>query len=378
MRKNLLLLVASLAVALVAAEIAVRILLDPPQRVSYFEAGGAAYEEAAPLRLGRGPGEGGLVLRTPAGRRLRPNAHVIIENHRLGGRRVELRTNSLGYRNPEVGPKSERRRVLFLGDSVALGDWLPQELTFVRRVERLSQEAGDPVETINAAVGAIGLAEELSILVETGLSLQPDVVVLCFYLNDAQPSRAGRPIGAPAWLERSRLVGHLRAVWPRIDAVLVEMESVHFSAELRAGLEAELAAAFPAGAGDPRVDAPAFHREIARQVRDWGSAWAPTAQAQMTEQLRELAELGRRHDFELRIVAFPVSLQVQAEFLYDHPQQWLRRTAAEIDAPFLDMLPVLRHEYRHDPEDLFYDHCHHTARGNAIVAAEIWRFLQES
>ena len=35
---------------------------------------------------------------------------------------------------------------------------------------------------------------------------------------------------------------------------------------------------------------------------------------------------------------------------------------------FLDTLPVLREAYAHGEKDLFFDHCHHSARGSAVVA----------
>jgi hypothetical protein len=107
----------------------------------------------------------------------------VIENHSLSKRRIEIRTNSLGYRNPEIGEK-RGLRVLFLGDSVAFGDFLPEEETFVRLVESKARAEGENWEVINAAVGAVSLENELAILKETGIGLEPDVVVLGFYLND--------------------------------------------------------------------------------------------------------------------------------------------------------------------------------------------------
>jgi len=82
---------------------------------------------------------------------------------------------------------------------------VPEEETFVRRIEELSRSAGEPIETINSAVPGIGLESELAILLETGVETEPDVVVLCFYLNDALPSPGVRILPVPRVLEWSRL-----------------------------------------------------------------------------------------------------------------------------------------------------------------------------
>src|SRR5262249_11426859 len=122
----------------------------------------------------------------------------------------EIRTNSLGYRGPEIGPKT-RTRILFLGDSITLGHYLPEEETFVARVESLSATTGAPLQTINAGIAAAGLQGELAILPETGLQTERDVVVVDFYLNDVQGSpgvHVHRLPGAIAW---SRLAQYVAA-----------------------------------------------------------------------------------------------------------------------------------------------------------------------
>ena len=93
------------------------------------------------------------------------------------------KTNSLGYRNREIGPK-EGERILFLGDSITLGLAVNEPYTYVRQVETLARADGLSWETINAGVDGLGTNGELAVLSETGLSVSPDVVVLGFYHND--------------------------------------------------------------------------------------------------------------------------------------------------------------------------------------------------
>ena len=371
LRRRLLVALAASVVSLALAELLVRAALPPPQRLSYRR---PDHDAAEPTRVRSHAGEGGLYVLTEGGRRLRPDMHVIVENHALSGRRVEIRTNELGYRSPPIGPKGPRPRVLFLGDSVTWGDWLPEEHTFVRRIEALSEQAAEPIETINAAIGAISITEELAILEETGLGVEPDVVVLCFYLNDAQPSRLSRPPRAPSWLAFSHLAAH---VWRLLPAkAAAGGEAARAADEFAAVVRREVAAAYPGGEGDPTSDPRAFHREIAAAARDWGAAWSPTAQGVIRRDLTAMARLAEEHGFDLRVVMFPVLLQVQAELVQDHPQRWMRELCAELELPMLDLLPALRSAYRRAPGTLFQDHCHHTAEGNALVAEEIWRFLR--
>ena len=43
----------------------------------------------------------------------------------------------------------------------------------------------------------------------------------------------------------------------------------------------------------------------------------------------------------------------------------------------LDLLPVLRAKYQEDEVNVFYDHAHYRAEGNAFTADNISRFLMK-
>jgi lysophospholipase L1-like esterase len=63
----------------------------------------------------------------------------------------------------------------------------------------------------------------------------------------------------------------------------------------------------------------------------------------------------------------------------DEPQRRLAAIAAGLDVPYLDLLPVLRAAHRaQGAPPLYFDHCHPTAAGNAIVAREILAFLRRT
>jgi lysophospholipase L1-like esterase len=315
-----------------------------------------------------------LYLPTPTGFRMRANTRAVIAHHATSGLTVEVRTNSLGYRGPELGPK-RRTRVLFLGDSITVQNYLPESETWVRRVEQLSLATAEPLEAVNAGVDGVGLANELAILDETGLSVDPDVVVLGWYLNDANSSPGVRLPSIPSWLRRSALVQRLyRALllWrpdfvPSADAELTEAT--------RARWRAELAAHIPPGPGDKRKNAAAFNAFILQFPDDWGLGWSPSAWEHMRPMFAELKRQADLHGFEPLIVAFPLIDQVEVDYLYDYPQRQLEAIAGELEVPVLDLLPILR-EHRRDAARLFYDWCHPTEEGNAIIAPAVLRFIQ--
>jgi len=96
-------------------------------------------------------------------------------------------TNSLGLRNAEVGPKTTgRRRIVALGDSHTFGyavpepETWPRQLEDVLRADRSSQDA----EVINAGFEALAIEQEVQLLKDRLLPLEPDVVILAYYWND--------------------------------------------------------------------------------------------------------------------------------------------------------------------------------------------------
>lgn len=362
------LLAGSIVVGLALAEILVRIFLPVPERVRVERLPDAA----APTEAGRPQPHplpdtiNELIIDTPTGRRMR--AHALATIVTFGS--MTIRTNALGYRNPEIGAK-HGRRVLFLGDSIAFGQGVPEEETFIRRLEVLSRSAGEPIETINSAVPGIGLESELAIFLETGVKTEPDVVVLCFYLNDALPSPGVRILPVPRVLEWSRLALYVaRSVAlfrDRPDADLDRSETKAWLAELRER--------YPAGDGDPTRDRPAFNQLVQVAYRDWGSAWTEGAWRRIDPLLAELKRNTDIRRIDLRIVCFPVADQVRAGFVTDDPQRRLRASSERLRVPFLDLLPILRQAKESSESPLFLDHCHLTSTGHALIARTLLDFL---
>lgn len=385
MRNRLIAIALGVLLALGLGEIGARLLLPAPERARVADGSGFAERLAAEnarreeLRVQGAVDDesagGVLYFFTPTGMRLRANTHAVLENHRLGGGTVEISTNSLGYRNRELGePSPGETRVLFLGDSITVQDYLPEEETIVRLVETLSRDTAEPLETINAGVGAIGVANELAILQETGLSTKPDVVVLNWYLNDVQGSAGVEIVKPTGLLAYSRLAELLFASVAGLEPNRLDVSTV--SPETDRAWREQVQRKFPPGPGHYVISPPGFNQRIQELFFDWGAAWADGAWERMAPLIEEMQRQAESHGARFLIVAFPVREQVDADFVHDYPQQKLAEIARRIDAPMLDLLPLLRAERRRTEKRLFWDWCHPSPYGSRLIAEAILEFVQ--
>ena len=133
---------------------------------------------------------------------LAPNAQA---THRFGSNprgyfdgkgNLTYQTNSLGWRSPETTREKPpgRFRILGVGDSFTFGTGVRLEHLFLTRLaEHLEAETPGRFEVLNLGVMGFNTSHELHLLRNAGLALDPDLVVICYVLNDAEvlhpPSR---------------------------------------------------------------------------------------------------------------------------------------------------------------------------------------------
>jgi len=150
---------------------------------------------------------------------LRPN-HVFI------GSQAEIRTNSIGLRNPEISPHRVPNsvRIAVVGASTVMGAYAARnENTFSALVEdQLRRRFPDRViEVINAGIAGYSLQQQQQMLERLILPLQPDLVIVYPGFNDFSGychnestssksnviKRQGLPlISMPSWLLSVELV----------------------------------------------------------------------------------------------------------------------------------------------------------------------------
>lgn len=115
--------------------------------------------------------------------------------------------NARGYRDLERAiPRPEGvRRLVCLGDSFTWGVGVLFDDTWPQRVERLlARERGERWEAVNLGEPGLNTVQEAAKLAGEGLAYQPDVVVVAYVLNDSEDENAAEARRASEWLEDRR------------------------------------------------------------------------------------------------------------------------------------------------------------------------------
>lgn len=114
--------------------------------------------------------------------------HKANSQARLMGADVAI--NALGMRDPDrQATVSADTKILMLGDSITFGWGVPQSETVAARLEQtLSTQMVRPIQVLNSGVGNYNTAMEVAWFEQYGLDLDPDVVVLNVFVNDAEPT----------------------------------------------------------------------------------------------------------------------------------------------------------------------------------------------
>jgi hypothetical protein len=341
-------------------------LFGKPSR--YFNAGQKADSQS--LTVKHSP-DAGLYEATTGGRRLRANTRGTVRDHFLSHIDVEIRTNEFGFRG---GPVDWERhpRILMLGDSITLGDYLPEEKTFSALIEAKLKKG----QVLNSGVGSIGIDNELAILRENAERVKPDVVVLNLYLNDVLPSPVVELIYPPRILSSLWTVQYLYQGLSLARYALTKDRNDTIPHALWEGWRLEVQNTYPAAKGDYRTSREAFYQKIQENFRDWGSAWSPPVTGYILSRVDQMASDCKKLGAKFYVVIHPVSYQVETEYSLNDPQKALMNGLVEKGIPTLDLLPTFRAEYkkRGNPQ-LFYDQCHHTPEGSEIAADAIFNFL---
>ncbi|MED6336082.1 MAG: GDSL-type esterase/lipase family protein [Planctomycetota bacterium] len=229
---------------------------------------------------------------------------------------VSVRSNSLGLRHEEIGPRSPGDfRVLAIGDSFTFGMGVRQQDTWVKQLESLlGAQHHSQVEVINAglAEGAHEPTRYAAWLAETGLSLQPDLVVVGFCLNDIHRSVA-----------MAKLAPALREPWLGGRSQILLRLQLHLhrrNYERRQARNPEL-----------------LKEQEAFFVTHQGGVWA-TRSAALVEMKERLDQRGIR----FLIAILPMMTKLAGDYPYRRLHAEVRRFCEEAGIEFVDLLePML-------------------------------------
>jgi hypothetical protein len=277
-----------------------------------------------------------------------------------------VEVNRQGFRGPEVPlQKSEHEyRLMLLGDSIAFGFRLPDEVALAANLRRgcLPADPRKRLTIVNASVRAYSPWQEYDLLVHDGLPYNPDVIVHVFCLNDVLEKfelirfggwTLGQEPPRPAPLEWSGLY-RLTRDWRHelLRPSKKQLRQWQYSISIRRLLA----------------------KPDAAKVRDgWDMAF---------EYLDKCIAAARERSIPFVIVCAPVLSQLVPEsaFPAPSPQNVLRDFAEKRGVPYLDLLPMLDEHIRAtgiEPWDLYIDEIHFSPDGYVVVADTLCRFLRD-
>jgi lysophospholipase L1-like esterase len=224
-------------------------------------------------------------------------------------------TNSLGYRDREhdVAKRPGVRRVIVIGDSLAMGLWIERiEDIFPVKLEAYLHQAGHAAEVMNFGVVGYNTLQEVATLRAKGLAYEPDVVVVAYCLNDRQrddgnllgtllAAEKGAPTVSAARLSRS-------LTWSSLYRFLRFRALAHFIGTYRDTLE-----------------------------RDAGLLAAD----RVDEAFQKLGVLARRKAFKVVLAVFPDFTDL-ARYRFTDEHAMLRRVSAREGFIHLDLLEAMR------------------------------------
>jgi lysophospholipase L1-like esterase len=264
--------------------------------------------------------------------------HEHAPNRRATLMGVDFQTNSRGLRDrdfPYEKPAG-RLRVLMLGDSLTVGWGVRVEDTFSKRIEVLLRKRGLDIDVINTGVGNYNTIQQVTYFLTEGYKYKPDIVVLNYFVNDAEPVPQST---APSFIARNCM-----------------------------------SCIFIAG----RLDT--FKRMLSAQ-QSWDNYYLSFYNGNRSDgwlgardAIRQLADYCRANGIKLMIASLPELHDVK-DYRFAVVTDLVRAAANDSNAEFVDALPSLRREEAArlwvTPPDP-----HPNARANELIADALLEPLQ--
>lgn len=110
-------------------------------------------------------------------------------------RDYNFRVNSKGFKDLEYQQSKQKGtcRILGIGDSFTWGI-VPYQNNYLTILEENLNREGKKTEVINMGIPGTGPRDYLSLFVNEGLPLKPDMVIVSFFIGNDFEDKAGRPL----------------------------------------------------------------------------------------------------------------------------------------------------------------------------------------
>lgn len=262
----------------------------------------------------------------------RPNTNA----HLMG---VDVQINSDGLRDRKFAITRSLgvTRVMMLGDSLTFGWGVPLEKTYSKVLEAKLLAAGHKVEVINAGVGNYNTSMEVEYFLQRGAKYKPDIVVLNYFINDAETT--------PSY-ETNILSRNLRAY-------------VYFASRFDSALrQADVA----------RLD----WKDYYKSLYDPGKRGEQLAIVR--DAIGRLSEYCRTHNMKLFVANYP-ELRLLKNYPFGFVDEFVRKIAESNRIPYLSLIPAVRDM---EPSTLWVTvpDPHPNSIAHEAFAAELFRIFE--
>ena len=135
------------------------------------------------------------------------------------------RSISKGFKDVEFSPSKPPGtiRILGIGDSFAFGV-VPYEYNYLTLVEQHLKQRGHNVEVINMGIPGIGPKEYLSLLVREGFVLEPDRVLVSFFIgNDFE----GQSRNLVSYSYVASWIRYVLARWNKFEGHIIHEDAIY-------------------------------------------------------------------------------------------------------------------------------------------------------
>jgi lysophospholipase L1-like esterase len=254
---------------------------------------------------------------------------------------VGITTNSFGLRDGqrEKEKPPNAYRIVALGDSITMGWGVPQDRTYPAQLERMLN-ARPPhgfspdlhYEVLNLGVGNYNTVQEVMRLKNLGLSFRPDMIILGYFINDAEETP--KPT-------RGFLVEH---------------------SYLAAFLMSRIRLANPSASN--YLD---YYRGLYKETQP---GWRATQAA-----LREFASIGRERSIPEMLFIIPEMHKLGVAYPFADIHSKVQKAGLEAGLPVIDLLPVFDDR---TPESALWVSpldAHHNAVAQGLLAKGIYDSL---
>ena len=301
-QKNLLLLVSVFLTLVLLLELVARVFIDPVSRVNYT---------SIPRSIIMKPEYPGIPYQ------LRPNS---VGKQDFGSNpdgyfdddsTLTYRINSLGFRGAETTLEKPENtvRIVVTGDSFTFGSGVRNEHTFPAAMQAYFSENGagrQGIEVLNLGAGRYNTVNEVSLLFHEGVRFDPDIVVICFFLNDTNAGGTAKAFSA--WVPEDQL-----PFWRRYSR-LADVIATRF--ERQRASEALV---------DNYIDS----------FREDAPGWVQSKKA-----LASARELSEERGFKLVLAIYPVLWSLTGDYPFAGIHEKISRYTTGLGIPVLDLQPI--------------------------------------